>query len=236
MRCSKAQRWVSEYVDGTLDGRRVSELERHIQTCPACRELFEDFKAMKIAASGLETPEPGGAVWLRIKDRVAAGRTAAEPAGPVRLPGRWGFGLSVPALRLAGAAALTLVLVASGVYVGLRMRGRGADRYPRNSEKYTLAKLDEAEAYYEKAIKSLAEAFSGERGTMMPQAAEIVERNLAVIDATIQACREAVRKEPEDLQARSYLLEAYMDKVACLDSALELSRRTPEVVRRGKSL
>jgi len=62
------------------------------------------------------------------------------------------------------------------------------------------------------------------------------DRNLAVIDATIQACREAVRKEPDDLQARNYLLAAYMDKLTFLDTALELSKTNPGAARRGKTL
>jgi hypothetical protein len=236
MRCSKARKLISESVDGSVEARKAASLERHLEACPACREVLEDFRAMKSAASNLDTPEPGEAVWLRIKDRVASGGPAAETSAPVSVSGRFAFGLSGPALRFASAAALVLVLIASGVVIGLRLAGRGAAFYPRNSEKYTLAKLDEAEAYCEKAIKSLSQAFAGEKETMIPQAAEIIERNLAVIDATIQACREAVRKEPDDLQARSYLLAAYMEKVSFLDSALELSRKNPSALTRGKSL
>jgi anti-sigma factor RsiW len=236
MRCSKAQKYISEYVDGSLDARTAVEVERHVGECRACRELLEDFRKMKSAASDLETPEPDEAVWLRIRERVASAWPAAEPVGPVRVPGRWAFGLSVPALRLAGVAAIALILIASGVVIGLRLAGRGAASYPKNSERYTLAKLDEAEMYYQKAIKSLSEAFAGEKKAMIPQVAEMFERNLAVIDATIQACREAARKEPDDLQARSYLLAAYMDKVNLLDSALEYPRQNPGALTRGKSL
>jgi anti-sigma-K factor RskA len=236
MRCSKVQKYISEYVDGALDARKAAEVERHVGECRACREVLEDFRKMKSAASDLETPEPDESVWFRIKERVGSAGTAAEPAVPVRVPGRWAFGLGVPALRLAGAAAIALALVASGIFVGVRVAGRGAASYPKNSEKYTLAKLDEAEAYYKKAIKSLSEAFAGEKKAMIPQVAEMFERNLAVIDGTIQACREAVRKEPDDLQARSYLLAAYMDKVMFLDSALEYPRQNPGALTRGKSL
>jgi tetratricopeptide (TPR) repeat protein len=236
MRCSKARRFISEYVDGALDARKAAELERHIEKCPVCREVLADFRGMKEAASDLEAPEPDDAVWERIKVRLASGAAAAEPAAPVRVPGRWAFGLGVPALKLAGVTALALLLVGTGVYVGLRVGSRGTARAPKNSEQYTLAKLDEAEAYYQKAIKSLGEAFAGEKGAMIPQAAEMFERNLAVIDATIQACREAVRKEPDDLQARNYLLAAYMDKLTFLDTALEFSKKNPGALRRGKSL
>jgi anti-sigma factor RsiW len=137
MRCHKARKYISEYVDGTLEPRKAGELERHVEKCAACREILADFRAMVAAASDLETPEPGDAVWLKIRSRLPA--LAAEPAGAVRVPERRAFGRGVPALRLAGAAALAFILVAVGVYLGVRLGNRGDAAFPKYSEKYTLA-------------------------------------------------------------------------------------------------
>jgi hypothetical protein len=235
MRCHKAQRLISEYVDGSLEARKAAELERHVGKCAACRELLEDFRAMAEAAPSLAGPGPGDAVWLRIKGRLSA-REAGLAAAPERAPRSWSFGWSAPALRFAGAAALAFILIASGIIVGTRLGRRGNPGIPRYSEKYTLAKLDEAEGYYNKALASLGEAFASQKGMMVPQVAEMFEKNLAVIDATIQACRQAVLKEPDDLQARSYLLAAYLDKVHILDTALEFSGKSPAAVKRGTIL
>ena len=81
---------------------------------------------LNIGQPDLETPEPNAAVWTKIGSRLAAG--APEPAGAVRVPGRWSLGWNIPAPRLAGAAALAVLLVASGVYIGGR---RGGDKAPR---------------------------------------------------------------------------------------------------------
>jgi len=234
MRCARAQRYISEYVDGALAARRAAELEGHLKGCPDCREVLEDFRAMAAAASDLENPEPGDAVWLKIRSRLPA--RATEPAGAVRVPGRWSLGWNTPALRFVGAAALALILIASGVYVGSRLGRTGGPQSLGDRERYTLAKLDEAEQYYQKAIRSLSEAFTAEKGTLIPEVAEVFEKNLAVIDGTIQACRQAVLKEPEDLQARSYLLAAYMNKLTFLDTALEYQRQVPGAATRGKTL
>lgn len=234
MRCLKAQRYISEYVDGSLEARKAAELERHLKDCPACLEVLEDFRGMKDAASDLETPEPGDAVWMKIRSRLPA--RATKPAGAVRVPGRWALGWSTPALRLAGAAALALILVASGVYVGSRLGRTPAPRSLGDRENYTLAKLDEAEQYYQKAIRSLSEAFTAEKGTMIPEVAEVFEKNLAVIDGTIQACRQAVLREPDDLQARNFLLAAYMNKMTFLDTALDYRKQVPGAATRGKTL
>lgn len=235
MTCHRARKYISEYVDHSLDRRKSADLERHIEKCQACRELLADFRAMAEAAPRLAGPEPDEGVWLKIKDRLRAAEAA--PTGVrAEAPLRWAFGRSSPALRFAAAAGLALVLIALGVYLGVRLGDRGAAAYPKNSEKYTLAKLDEAEVYYKKAIRSLSEAFAAQKGMMVPQVVDMFEKNLAVIDATIQACRQSVLKEPENLQARNYLLAAYMDKVTLLDTALESSVKSPTAVKRGQAL
>jgi tetratricopeptide (TPR) repeat protein len=238
MRCRKAQKYISEYVDGSLERRKAAGLERHIESCAACREVLADFQGLTAGARALDAPEPGDSVWRKIEARLAAGERgrATATATSREAPRRWAFGLGMPALKFAGVAALALVLVASGIIIGRGLGQKGTVTYPRNSEGYTLAKLDEAERYYQKAIKSLSEAFAAEKGTMVPQVAEMFEKNLSVIDATIQACRQAVLKEPDDLQARNYLLTAYMDKVSFLDTALESQRQALGAPTRGKSL
>jgi tetratricopeptide (TPR) repeat protein len=235
MRCHQARRLISEYVDGSLKAGKAAGLEQHVRTCVACRELLGDFRAMAEAAPGLAGPEPGDYIWLKIRRRLSAPE-AGSAAASDKAPRAWSFGWSSPALRFAGAAALALILIASGIIVGTRLGRRGSLAIPRNSEKYTLAKLDEAEGYYKKAIASLGEAFASQKGMMVMQAAEMFEKNLAVIDATIQACRQAVLKEPDDLQARNYLLAAYLDKVHILDTALEFSGKNPAAVKRGTTL
>lgn len=95
---------------------------------------------------------------------------------------------------------------------------------PQDREAYTLAKLDEAERHYEQAVRALGEAFAAEKGALPPEVVDLFDRNLSVIDSTIQACRAAVQAEPDDLEARNYLLAAYTRKAALLDSALDLQR------------
>lgn len=216
MRCRKAHKLISLAVDGELDARRGARLERHLQGCEECRSMFADLRELVAAAPALRGPEPSDAVWRKIR----AGLTVPE-----RRPAT-GRLWSAPALRYAGVAALAVVV--TGVLVGRRPGSTGTPGGAADRQKYTLAKLDEAESHYQLAIQALGEAFAAQRGTLAPQVAEMFERNLAVVDATIQACRQAVLEEPEDLQARSFLLAAYMNKVTLLDSALDLQKRGSE--------
>jgi hypothetical protein len=235
MRCHKAQRYISEYVDGTLDPGTARRLERHIATCRECRAVLGDFRALAGAARELDGPEPGDAVWEKIRAKV--GLLDRNPAAlPASMPGRARF-LSGPSiLKLAGALAVALLLVVSGVFIERRVGRKTGPEGLAEQERYTLAKLDEAEQHYQQAIKALAQAFDASKGGMPAQVADMFEKNLAVVDATIQACRQAVLREPEDVQARSYLLAAYMDKVSVLDTALEFQRRDASAGTRKKSL
>jgi hypothetical protein len=235
MRCSKAHEYISRSIDGELSGRQAARLERHLASCGECRALAEDFRAIAGDAAKLDAPEPSDKVWKGIRAGLAAAdlKPARERLESARRPL---FGLGLPALRYAGVAALAVVLVASGLIVGLRLGRQGTLAGSDRGEKYTLAKLDEAERYYQQAIKSLSEAFASEKGALVPQVVELFDRNLSVIDATIQACRRAVLEEPDDLQARNYLLSAYTEKVTLLDSALDLQRRDREAAGKRKKI
>ena len=235
MRCRKANEYISRSVDGELAGRQAARLERHLASCGECRALLEDLRKIVGGATELDAPEPSDRVWRNIRAGLAAADVKPLVEG-ISLEPRPFFGLGVPVLRYAGVAALAVVLVVSGVVVGLRLGRQGTPAGAEAGEKYTLAKLDEAEGYYQQAIKSLSEAFASQKGVLVPQVAELFDRNLGVIDATIQACRRAVLEEPDDLQARSYLLSAYTEKVTLLDSALDLQRRDRETDGKGKKI
>jgi hypothetical protein len=235
MRCRKANEYISRSVDGELAGRRAARLERHLASCGECRALLEDLRKIVGGATELDAPEPSDRVWRNIRAGLAVADVKPLVEG-ISLERRPLFGLGVPALRYAGVAALAVVLVVSGVVIGTRLGRQGTPAGSDRGEKYTLAKLDEAEGHYQAAIKSLSEAFASEKGALVPQVAELFDRNLAVIDATIQACRRAVLEEPDDLQARSYLLSAYTEKVTLLDSALDLQRQDREAAGTRKKI
>lgn len=223
MRCRTARKDISRSVDGELEARRAARLELHLEKCGDCRSFAEDVRKIVEKAGGLEAPDPSDKVWRNVRAGLQAGGLRPGAAG-ARLDRRPLFGLSLPALRLAGAAAAAVALVASGLILGTRLGRREVRMSPQQREAYTLAKLGEAERHYEQAVRALGEAFAAGKGALPPEVVALFDRNLSVIDSTIQACRAAVEAEPDDLEARNYLLAAYTRKLALLDSALDLQR------------
>lgn len=230
MRCAAARKKISEYADGRLGGKISARLETHLETCSACREILKDFLVIAAEARRLETPDPPERVWTQIRSRLEAASTAAPAPVPVQTEtarrSLWTLG---PAWRFAAAAGLLLAVLAGGLFWGVRLGKQGVPVISENGENYVLAKLDEAERYYILAIRSLTAAFSDQRGQLPPEIAEIFERNFEVFDATIQACREAVLIAPDDIQARTFLLSAYREKVIFLDNALSFRETSWEV-------
>ncbi|MFQ6108904.1 MAG: anti-sigma factor family protein, partial [Candidatus Aminicenantales bacterium] len=213
-----AQRMISDYIDGDLDKKRGSVLERHIQRCPDCQKFLEDLRGILKDAHGMEKVSPTEKTWHRIKARLEAETPAAPFVSPGRRKGR-SFPVFQPRLKLALSVALIFVVVFLGVRYGKGIFG-GMD-----PQQYTLSKLEEAEHHYQLAIKALAEAVSSRKEGLDPEVSRIFQTNLEIIDASIASCRKAVLAEPDSIEVRNYLLFAYskkldlLDKMAAVESA-----------------
>jgi len=235
MNCTKAARWSSEYADGALDPGKSARLERHLESCPACRELVRDFQAMAWDSRRLEAPEVPAQVWTRIRARLRDG-AAVQLGGGGKRPV---FATSPLGGRqvVFAAASLALIVIAVGALFFSLQKGKDlVVEGPDQLEQRTLAKLDDAERYYELAVRSLNEALAGDKGELSPQVTEMFKRNLEAVDAMIQACRQAVRKEPDNVQARDYLLAAYKEKIVLMGDLLDMNRESLPEEKPGQAL
>lgn len=225
MRCAQAQKLISDYVDGDLDERRAAELEKHMDACPDCREVLEDFRRIVKEARSLKTVIPAEAVWVRIS-RGLDGARIKEPrrSEPVtRLTPARPFFLARHPVWSAAAAALIVVV---GGLALLRPWSAGIPSRFADRDRFTLAKLDEAKGFYRQAIKALSEAAAAQKGSLDPQVALAFQKNLAVVDASIETCQAAVRRDPGNVENQNFLLAAYRDKVDILTDLIAVKKVT----------
>jgi anti-sigma factor RsiW len=215
MRCRKAEKLISESLEGLLSGGQEAALRHHLETCAKCRELSLDFEVIIREAKRLPQLDPTPPSWQKI---LAGVRHQRRPADSLAAGYKgWRPRLFHPAsLRYALAAVLALVIVGGVVVVRFKSRQVGPAAQ-EGSVEFTLAKLEEAQRYYEKAIKALNEAVQSQKNSLDPLLAEVFKDNLGAMDASIQACREMIKKDPDNLAARSYLLTAYREKVSFLE-------------------
>lgn len=223
MRCSKAKKLISDYVDNELRERQSVHLEEHFHKCSDCRKLFEDFKNIAKSAKELDELRPSQDTWLKIRERLSPEEQKVLSLHPDNR-GWFGFLFFPPKLKYALSAALAMAVVITAVMVGQWYR-RGMNVIGnKDPMKYTLAKLDEAEQHYKMAIRALWEAVSLREENLTPKVTEVFRKNLEIIDASIADCRQTVLLEPENIDARSYLLAAYRDKVDFLQDMMEIGR------------
>ena len=116
MRCGKADKWLSDDLDGVLPARRKARLDAHLGSCPACRASRDELARLQAASGGPADRSPdywaGFERRLEAKlDAIGSGEAAAAPVAAWR---RW-----------AWAAPAVLVLAAAGVWLALDRKGAG---------------------------------------------------------------------------------------------------------------
>jgi len=79
-----------------------------------------------------------------------------------------------------------------------------------------------AEQHYEKAIAGLEQIAKAGQGTLDPQLAGTLQKNLAVIDQAIHDSRVALQTQPTNELAQESLFEAFRRKVGLLQETVSL--------------
>jgi hypothetical protein len=238
MRCRRAQKYISEQVDGILGPGPEASLKRHLEGCADCRAVFRDLQAIAGRAKELEKLTPPDRVWLKIRAGLREHRTA-NAAQAAQFEGRRPvISLGSPRFRLALASTLALLVVAAGLFYFHPWR-QAVPAVPVEKAalgRQTLQKLDEAEWHYQQAIKALAEAAAARQGRLDPRLAQVFRVNLEIVDASIQTCRQAVLRDPRDLQAQNALLLSYKDKVDILREMLSVPSSSIPAKKSGITL
>ena len=231
MHCSPYRESLHELVDGTIGPIRRAELERHLDTCADCRALLADLRVIHDAARSLDPLEPPDGVWLQVAGRLRQeGRVSAPPVAKASAPRRH-------VALLALAAALVLAVGASIVLLWPQLRATQTARLaapaaapsasqPGNAQPDVAVESVEeefrlAEQHYQNAIAKLEQAAKRDQpaansGTIDPQTAAMLQKNLQVIDQAIAESRAALRAEPQSAPARDSLFDALRRKVALL--------------------
>lgn len=224
MRCSVAKRLISDYIDGNLSTKKNLLLQQHLQSCSDCQQLSGDFKRIVSQARELERLRPSRDAWLKIRARLKEvnpkGRTRIFAEGLV-----FGFQPRQTKLRLALSLVVLLAVMSAAIF-GLRYWMDRETGTQEDLQRYALAHLIEAERHYKIAIEALNKAISDEKMELNPQLAEVFQKNLNIIDASIKACYQAIQQQPDNLQVRSYLLTIYKEKVDLLNELMKMKTKS----------
>lgn len=81
MQCTTFEQQLDDLLDGVLPAAEQATLQQHQQTCPACRQRYEQALALQAALRRLPVPGPSSGFASRVLERARRRRDAA--------PGNW---------------------------------------------------------------------------------------------------------------------------------------------------
>lgn len=234
MFCSQYKDAIQELADGTLGPVRRAELQTHLDTCDGCRALAADLQKIRAAAATLDPIVPPARVWQSVANQLRhEGRVASPPLSPTRSVAMFAIAAS---LLLAVGGSLYMLRTyepaapATGAAPNVTASERG-NAAPADPVQSITEDLTAADRHYESAIVKLEEAVRSDDKTIDPQTAEILKKNLQVIDQAIAESRSALQSEPQSAPARESLFEALRKKVNLLQNTIALMNE----MRKGNS-
>ncbi len=204
MTCREVDRYLDDYVDGTLAEGEFQEVELHLASCEECRKAERGLRRILAEAAALpRQASPERDLWPGIAERL-------QP------PARASWTL------LAAAAAVVLAL--AGAFFlrdgSAPLAGPRTVPVAVTSESPALA---EAESDYVRASEALLAALHERRESFSPETIASVEKNLEVIDRALAEVREALRRDPENPELTRMLAATHRRKVDVLRRVVKLT-------------
>lgn len=109
MNCQKIKKLLNSYIDKTLDADTAQQVEEHLKSCPACREMHLKLKQVVSALNSI-SPQPAPADFTQnIMAKISQKEIQIQSSFLDQLRKR----ASIPrfSFRLLGAVAATALLV-----------------------------------------------------------------------------------------------------------------------------
>lgn len=220
MKCSRAQRLMSDHTDGLLKGVETQRLEMHMQECTDCSNLFAEMASLVQGARNLKKVEPSDDVWRSIENHLGTkNRKVLFPQSDKRefLSGfRYRQGFALASAAIVAVVVLTFLIFRTLPYLNIESN---------DSTQYALHHFEEAEKHYQLAIEALVRTMPDYEMKLSPQLAAVLEENLKIIDNSIRICQAAIQEHPGDKTASALLMACYKKKIELLNEIRDITMR-----------
>jgi hypothetical protein len=232
MNCEKCQDLISDFLDGSLSHKDQSTLNAHLEECLSCADVRNDLQSIITfchTQRGQYTAPPNEkALWQRIRNMIETSATSAavksEPAR--RSWGNWigrSWELSLP--QLAASVAAIVLVVSLATVVGLRRydSGEAKSTTPENARlNLAAAGLRDRISQQQQLISYWNQRIEYNKARWSPQMRETFERNLQVIDQTLDESFNSLSQNPHDEVSEEMLNAALNEKLSLLKEFAEL--------------
>ena len=237
MNCEKCQNLISDFLDGALSHEDQSTLNSHLEGCLDCAEVRNDLQSIvgfcRTNRGEYAAPPNERALWQRIRNVIETSPAAAavttargQQGSRQRSWTNWlgrSWELSFPQL-VASAAAIVLV-VSLSTAVGLRRwQGGGKINSTITGNDFSLAAagVRDRVAKQQQLISYWNQRVEYNKARWSPEMRETFDRNLKVIDQTVNDSIDTLAQNPHDEVSEEMLNTALNEKLSLLKEFAEL--------------
>jgi hypothetical protein len=203
MTCIEFQDILADVIDGRTDAQHAA----HLSSCSSCSELVSDLRAIASGAKLLcADTEPSPRVWANIHRTLEAEGIIR----PATQPGATLFRKRRPWSRvwLATGAATVLVAIAAFFYANHTGSNQQVVQTPTQVSGEALeASADDMELL----------------SHVSPAARATYADDLQTVNAFIRDAEDSVAQDPNDDEARHFLMQAYQERAMVYASAMDRS-------------
>ncbi len=233
MNCDKCHGLISDFLDGALSQEEQKTLSVHLDECLDCADVRNDLQSIvgfcRSQRGQYTAPPNERAMWLRIRNMIeaegAAGTAVAQ--APRRNWSSWigrTWEVSVP--QLAASAAAIVLIVSLSTIVGLRRWQSGVVTAVGGPQQFSLSvsaeNLRSRISQQQQAINYWNERVEYNKVRWSPQMRETFDRNLKVIDDTVNSSFDNLSRNPHDEVSEEMLNAALNEKLSLLKEFAEL--------------
>jgi hypothetical protein len=232
MNCEKCQNLISDFLDGALSHEDHSTLNAHLEECLECADVRNDLQSIvgfcHANRGQYAAPPNENALWQRIRNTIESGAGAvALESAPVRR-GFWSgwftrsWELSFP--QLAAATAAIVLVVSLSTVVGLRsfQKGSAGAGSGPDSLSVAAANVRDRVSRQQQLISYWNQRVEFNKARWSPEMRETFDRNLAVIDQTVNESFTSLSQNPTDVVTEETLNAALNEKLSLLKEFAEL--------------
>lgn len=239
MNCEKCQELLSDFLDGKLKDEEHSSMSAHLEECLSCYGTHGELDAIvsfcREHRGEYTTPPNEQALWVRIRNSIeiesgATALAAARSLPPNPRQSLWSrvvnrsWELSLPQMTAAVSAIAIAVALATAFSVH-RMQGdtartneggNGAGHGGFKPATLAVYNPDDQIRQQQIAIEYWNQRVEQHKVRWNPQLRDAFERNMRVIDQTVEDSRQVLIQNPHDEVYEEMLNTALNDKMELL--------------------
>jgi hypothetical protein len=207
-----------------LEGGENLDVRAHAEQCSSCSSVLDDLEMIRAAARDLPLESPPPRVWSNIRATLAGEGFFRERESFWR---RWIASASlVPRTAPAAAVAFALLLAVIMVFKGdIQRNGSQQPALTSSAASIVPVGLSGVQTNLVRTVRDMEEDYKAREASLDPSAKQIYQAGLSSLDNSIHECLDSLQKQPHNMLAREYLMQAYAQKAEVLASALEYGGR-----------